>query len=710
MKFIFAIFCSACIQVLNCQYFSIVDIEIGRNTSLKPENLNGLQWRGSANNLIYLNDNYVMEIYSDSLFQDTIFSLEDCNNILKKNKLDTLKALPYLLFISDSVLAFCKLNQFYFINPYLKKLKYTYFLPETAENISFDKKGKHKVVYTVDNNVWFQDKNGNKLQITHDSAQGVTNGQIVYRNEFGIQDAYFWSPNSNYFAFYRNDESEVTNYPLVDISGRIAELNEVKYPMAGMNSQKTEVWVYALTDSALIKLNINSVPDDYHTNISWSPDEDLIYIQHLNRGQDTMELKSYSVKTGEEIELLFTETRNTYVEPQYPINFIGNTNDFLYLSSRDGYNHVYRYQKDKKKLKQLTKGDWEVTELIGLDSTDENFFFISTKESPLEKHLYKFNFQSGEVIRLTTEAGIHKITFNRQMTGFIDEFASMDVPRKVTINEINGNIIKELVNAENPVKDFTLGDVETGTILSADDNTVLYYKFVKPVDFDPEKKYPVLFYVYGGPHLQLIQNSWMDRIDYLQQYMAQHGYASFQIDPRGSSGRGKKFEEVIHRQTGIPQVEDYMEAVNFLYKIPFIDTSRIGVHGWSYGGYMTIMLMTRHPEIFKVGVAGGPVIDWKYYEVMYGERYMDTPEENPDGYDLTNLNNYVSDLKGDLLIIQGALDWVVVPQNCLTYIENCIKENKQVDFFMYPSHEHNVIGKDRLHLTKMITDYFIDKL
>jgi dipeptidyl-peptidase-4 len=555
------------------------------------------------------------------------------------------------------------------------------------------------------------DQSGNQSQITNDSVDGITNGQIVYRNEFGMEQGIFWSPEGNYIAFYHNNESGVSEYPLVRIDKKVAELQNTRYPMAGMTSENTTVWIYSILEEEIFQLAIESAPDDYHTNISWSPDESSIYIQHLNRAQNEMVMRSYSIPEGKLLKEYFIERDEEYVEPLHPLVFSKkNPTDFFYQSARDGFNHIYKYETSSGSLVQLTKGLWEVTDFLGTDNKEENLLFVATKENPLERHLYNYNFKNKTTEKLTDGEGTHTIAMNSNGSYFIDLHSGYLTPNRISVIDSKGNTKTVLLDAPNPLTEYNLGEVIIEKIPSADDSTEIYYRMVKPVDFDSTKKYPVIIYVYGGPHLQLITNSWMDRIDFLQQYFAQHGYISFTIDPRGSRNRGAEFEQVIHRQSGVPQLEDHLKGIDFLRSQSFIDTSRIGLHGWSYGGYMTIFMMLKHPEIFKVGVSGGPVIDWKFYEVMYGERYMDTPEENPEGYNLTNLRNYADNLEGNLLIIHGALDPVVVWQNSLSFLQSCIENGLYPDYFVYPLHKHNVRGKDRVHLTRMITEYFFEHL
>ena len=702
------VFCFFCGSIFS-QFFSIEDIELGRKSYLEPADIQGLQWMGESDNLCLIrNDSLLM--YSVLQQQETVLlTLNQLNKILDKSELSETESFPEITAFSGDSLYFTLNSTTVILNLQTKEL-YTLPIPEEAEGLIIGPEHV-KTAYTIGQNVFIRGKDKEAIQLTNDIINGILNGSFVYRHEFGMEEGMFWSPGGNYLAFYKKDESQVTNYPLVDIQERIAKVENTRYPMAGMTSEETEIWVYSVSERSLIKLATIGEPDSYHTNLSWTPDEKHIYMQHLNRDQDKMILCCYSAQTGSLEKELFMETNKKYVEPMNPLIFSEKKpGDFLYQSERDGYNHIYYYKSSSKKLEQLTKGEWEVTKVLGFDESEMYVFFMATKESPLESHFYKYDMVSKSITKLTSGKGTHAVTMNSNKTLFIDTYSGMSIPRIIRIADTEGKVQTELLNAPNPLSNYSLGEVTIGTILAADHKTSLYYRLTLPVDFDSTKKYPVIIYVYGGPHIQLISDTWLNRTDYLHQYYAQHGIVSFELDCRGSDLRGRKFEDVIYRQLGIPQMEDQFEGVKFLEEQPWIDTSRIGVQGWSFGGFMTITMMLHYPDIFKVGVAGGPVTDWKYYEVMYGERYMDTPEQNPEGYEETDVNKLAGNLKGKLLVIHGALDETVVWQNSLVFLEECIDNNKQVDYFVYPLDEHNVKGNRRVHLTEMSTQYFLDNL
>ena len=565
------------------------------------------------------------------------------------------------------------------------------------------------LAFTIDNNLYIKSNENAAIAISEESNLNILYGQSVHRNEFGIEGGIFWSPKGNYLAFYRMDESMVTDYPLVNISTRIAKLKNIKYPMAGMTSHEVTLGIYNMQSGKIIYLNTGEPKDHYLTNISWEPSEKHIYIAELNREQNHMELNKYSVETGEKVTTLFEEKSNQYVEPQNPLIFLKNNPDqFIWQTRRDGYKHMYLYDTSGKLMRQLSSGSWEVQNIIGLDN--QFVYFTSNELNPIEFQTYKISLRNGEKIQLTFEAGVHKPVLNASGKYILDNYTNQTTPKNTDLIDTKKENIKRLLTATNPYIGYNLPEISLGSIKAADKKTDIYYRLVKPVNYNPNEKYPVIIYVYGGPHSQMVLNNWMGSVRGWEIYMAQKGYVIFSLDNRGTSNRGFAFESITHRQLGIEETADQMEGVKFLESLPYVDANRIGVHGWSYGGFMTTNMILRHPDKIKVGVAGGPVIDWKYYEIMYGERYMDSPQENPEGYDKTNMNKLAGNLKGHLLLIHGDEDPVVVWQHSLSFLDACIDAGTFPDYFVYPGQEHNMVGRDRVHLHGKITRYFDDYL
>ena len=548
----------------------------------------------------------------------------------------------------------------------------------------------------------------------------VVLGESVHRNEFGINGGLFWSPKGSRLAFYRMDQSMVKDYPLVNTKAREAEPMPIKYPMAGMQSHWVTVGVYEPATEKLIYLNTcrdTTVHERemYLTNIAWSPDEKYVYIAKVNREQNHMWLEQYDAATGAFMKVLFEETNPRYVEPCEPMIFTPKGDQFLWFSMRDGYKHLYLYNADGSLVKQVTKGEYEVEEFIQFDKKGEHIFVYANKDNLIGRDAYRVNLKKGTMECLTMQEnglhGTHTVALNEAGTTWVDVWSSVDVPARADLRDLkHKKPLKTFYTDENPLKDYAMPGIELGTLKAADGKTDLFYRLITPPDMKPGEKYPTLVYVYGGPHSQLVTDSWLAGGNLYFLRLAQQGYVVFTLDNRGTDNRGFEFESCTHRRLGEIEMADQMEGVKFLQSLPYVDKDRMGVEGWSFGGFMTITMKLAHPEVFKVGCAGGPVIDWKWYEIMYGERYMDTPQENPEGYEATSLLNKAKNLQGRLLVIQGAEDNTVVPQHSTEFIERCINNYRQVDYFTYPHHEHNVLGRERLHLYQKMFQYYEDFL
>lgn len=563
--------------------------------------------------------------------------------------------------------------------------------------------------YTRDNDVYIY-SDGQERRVSTDGSYIIVNGKSVHRDEFGIHKGTFWSPKGTYLAYYRMDQVDVTDYPIIDWTTYPATNANIKYPMAGNKSHYVTLKLYNLKNNSTVTVNTEGPKDQYLTNVCWSPDEKYIYIAIVNREQNHCRLNQYDAVSGNFVKTLFEEKDDRYIEPLYPMIFVkNNPKQFIWQSRRDGYNHLYLYNADGSLVRQLTKGNWEVKEKNGFDASGDNFLFHANEQSPVNQDFYSVNLKTGKMKRLTQDNGFHTATVSHNGEYFIDNFSSCYTPRETRLINIANGKSTTIYKAENPIKDYQLGKWSLFTIKNAE-GIDLYCRLFKPVNFDSTKKYPVLVYLYNGPHSQLVTNTWMAGGELWYQYMAEKGFIVFTLDGRGTSHRGKEFEQIIHRRLGEKEMEDQLKGVDYLKSLPYVDANRIGVHGWSFGGFMTTSLMTRHPGVYKVGVAGGPVIDWSYYEIMYGERYMDTPQENKEGYDKNNLLNHVSALKGRLLMIHGAQDNVVVWQHSILYQKKAVDKGVQLDYYVYPGHLHNVLGKDRAHLMEKITNYFIENL
>ncbi len=565
--------------------------------------------------------------------------------------------------------------------------------------------------YVKDWNLFVRTADGAEHRLSTDGSRELQYGQSVHRDEFGISKGTFWSPKGNLLAFYRMDQSMVTDYPLVDISPRVAELAPEKYPMAGMTSHKVTVGVYDTRTDKVVYLQAGDPTDRYFTNIAWSPDEKTIYMFELPRTQDKAELVSYDAATGERKGVLYTETNARYVEPCHPIAFLPwDASKFVMQSRRDGYNHLYLFDTSGKMLAQLTRGAYEVLDVLGFNTKTKSIVYQSNQNNPIQYSHFCVFVPSGKVTQLDNGKGTHYAALSENGLFLRDRWSSPETFRQYDLVNTSTASTRKLHADSDPWKEYNEPQVSGGTIKAADGVTDLYYRLVRPADFDPAKKYPAVVYVYGGSHAHNVEAAWNYQMRPWEAYMAQKGYIVFVVDNRGSENRGFAFESCTHRHLGDEEMRDQMEGVKFLTSLPYVDADRLGVHGWSFGGFMTCNLMCSYPDVFKVGVAGGPVIDWKYYEVMYGERYMDTPQENPEGYASSSLLGKAKNLKGRLQVIVGYNDPTCVMQHSLSFLRACEDAGTQPDYFVYPGDGHNMMGKDMVHLHERITRYFDDYL
>ena len=679
---------------------SIEDVVLNRELSPKTF---PVQWVGQSDSYSTVEGETLVATDARNNKKRTIISLEELNSILSTD----FKRFPAYAWEDDNSLIVNAHSQRNIIDLKTRKVSAAYKIPVGANLTRQSGKGGI-YAYTKENNLFCFDGE-REHQITNFEDKNIVCGQSVSRNEFGISGGIFFSPDGKKIAFYQKDESRVTDFPLLDINTRTGTLRNIKYPMNGMDSEHVSLGVYDIASGKTTYLNVTDFDAErYLTCITWSPDSERIYIQVLDRAQKNIHLNSYNASTGEFLKQILSEHNDRWVEPQYQLVFLKNDpSRFIYSTdNRDGFWNLYICNNEGK-VERLTKVNADV-KYVAQD--DKFVYYTSAEVSPAESHLFKVEIASGKATRLTKEAGWHEPVMSKSGKFYLDTYSSLNVPRVVDLGRTDLKPSRELFRAEDPTVGYNFCNIELGKIKSADGKFDNFYRLIKPLDFDPTKKYPVILYVYGGPHSQMVKNNYQASLRRWEMYMAQHGYVVFVMDNRGTQNHGAEYEKAIHRQCGQAEMEDQMVGMRWLMSHDWVDQERIGVHGWSYGGYMTISLITNYPDVFKVGVAGGPVIDWKWYEVMYGERYMDNTHNNPEGFAKTSLINKATSLKGKLLICQGAVDNVVVWQHSLSFIRECIKNHVQVDYFPYPCAEHNVYGKDAVHLYQKITNYFEDYL
>jgi dipeptidyl-peptidase 4 len=683
---------------------TIEDALVNNRGSLAVKNFRQAQFIYSTDDVVYLDNKDGKDVWVKK-DGTTFLTLEQLTAKLKAAGLEEVKTMPSIQFNKTADWILTAGGNKIALNPATGKAKII-----VDKNIAgkehVEESSAGYVAYVDKFNLYVTDGKAAK-QLTTDGSGDIVYAASVHREEFGISKGTFWSNDGKKLAFYRMDQSMVTDYPVIDWTQRPAKAINIKYPMAGDKSHHVTVGVYNALTGKLTYLQTGEPKEQYLTNIAWSPDDKAIFIAVVNREQNHMKLNQYDAATGAFVKTLLEEKDEKYIEPLVPMQFVpGRPNEFLWQSNRDGWNHVYLYDVNGKLIKQLTKGEWEVTEVKGFDTKSENLFYLSTEESPLTRNLYRFNLRTGKKDRLTKETAVHTVQLSSPGKAILDTYSDATHPRMVQLIDAKSGRSNVLFEAKSPLADYALGEMNIGTIKNAS-GTDLYYRLFKPVNFDAAKKYPVIVYWYGGPHNQMITSGFNGGAsDYWFQYMAERGFVVFTIDVRGSDNRGKAFEQAIFRKAGAAQMEDLQSGVAFLKTQPYVDAANMGLFGWSYGGFLTTNFVLNNPGVFKAAVAGGPVMDWKYYEIMYTERYMDTPQENPEGYAATDLISQARKLKDKLLLIHGLQDNVVVQQHSVNFVREAIDKKVQVDYMIYPGHEHNVLGKDRAHLYQKVTDYF----
>lgn len=692
--------------------FTMAEAVTGLGTTLAVENIRGVSFVSGMPLMQYNAKQSGKDVW---VRRNLSTSKNDTLNLARINQTlfggDTLKAFPQMSWLENGRGYFVQGNKVYFATAQMPETMRAEAkeLKENAANVEVHP-ATGDVAYTVDNNI-FLHTGAKTIQITNDGSYTIVNGQSVHRNEFGIDGGLFFSPKGNHLAYYRMDQSAVKDYPVVDWKAMPAASHNIKYPMAGDSSHEVTLHVFHPSTGQTTVLQTGEPRDQYLTAVTWSPDEKSIFIGLLNRDQNHLRIVQFDAMTGAMMKTIFEERSEKYVEPQHPFSFLpGSTNEALWWSQRDGYMHLYRYDMATGKLlNQVTKGDWLVNEILGFHTPTDEVLITGTKDGAQEKQAYAVNWKTGKMRRLTQGAGTHTVIASADGKFLYDNFSSNITPRIASLISTATGKSETLLTAKDPLTGYNRPQVRDIT-LKADDGTPLYGKLILPTNFDSTRKYPCITYLYNGPHVQLVRNTWPASGNLWYELLAQKGYVVFTMDGRGSSNRGLQFESAPFRNLGTAEMSDQLKGNTFLRRQAYIDTARMGVHGWSFGGFMTTSLMLRNPGAYKVGVAGGPVLDWKWYEIMYTERYMDRPQDNPAGYEANHLWNKVKNLRGNLMLIHGTDDDVVVWQHSINFLRNCVENGVQVDYFVYPGHPHNVRGKDRIHLMQKITDYFDEKL
>ncbi len=583
---------------------------------------------------------------------------------------------------------------------------------QTIEKLSPD---GSKVGFVRDNNLWVVDvATGKQTQLTFDGSENIINGKFdwVYQEEFEIIDGWQWSPDSRRIAFWRLDQSRVPTFPLVrySITDPHANIEWEHYPKAGDPNSAVKIGVVNLQDRSTQWLDLGSNPDIYIPRIQWTNDPVLLSVQRLNRRQDTLDLMLANVEDGT-IRTVLRETDTAWIDITNDLRFLKRSREFLWTSMRDGYRHLYLYTLDGKLVRELTREAWDVASVAGVDEEDGRVLFTAAAPDPMERQLFTVNLDGTGLRRISDGPGEHEVNVAPDGKAYLDTYSTVNMPPDEMLRWVDGRKPVEFIhNTLGSLREYSLSKVEFFTFKTSD-GVSLNGWMLRPPGFDPSRRYPVLMVVYGGPGAQTVLDRWGGSGYLWHQLLAEKGYIVASVDNRGTGARGKTFMQQTHRRLGLQETHDQIEAAKYLGSLPYVDPSRIGIWGWSFGGYMTCMAMTLGADVFKTGVAVAPVTSWRYYDTIYTERYMDTPEHNPDGYRETSPITYADRLKGHFLIIHGTTDDNVHWENTITFVNELIRNNRQFRTMFYPGRNHGIYTDNATrHLYTMMTDFILENL
>src|SRR6267378_1669579 len=572
--------------------------------------------------------------------------------------------------------------------------------------------GKY-VSFVRNHNLWLVSvADGKERAFTEGGTEEVRKGELdwVYPEELEITTAYWWAPDSSAIAYFQMDESKVAKYPLVDFSSPTGEADEERYPPAGGGNPLVRVFVAPVGGGEAHAMDTGENSDIYIARVNWLTDSKHIAIQRLNRPQTVLDLLICDAATGSAHAAL-NETDQYWINVSNDLRFLKDGKRFLWSSERSGYRHLYLYDLEGKQLAQLTKGEWEVSAVDAVDEAKGLVYFTATEKSPLERHLYSVALDGSGFTRLSKDEGTHAAVLAPHAATFYDTYSNAATPPRQELYRADGSRIATVnENKIAELADYHLSPMEFITVKSRD-GVELNASIIKPPDFNPQKKYPVLVYTYGGPHAQVARNAWGGANFLWHELMAQKGYIIFSLDNRGSAGRGHAFETPLHFRMGAQELSDQRDGAQYLKSLSYVDANRIGIWGWSYGGHMTLHAMFEAGDDFKVGFAGGPVTDWRYYDTIYTERYLGLPQRNEKGYQDSSPVKYAGQLKGRLLIAHGTGDDNVHYANTLAVINDLIDAGKYVEVLAFPGRGHGVSDSPaRRVLMQRVAQFFLDNL
>ncbi|MBK8413596.1 MAG: S9 family peptidase [Bacteroidetes bacterium] len=577
---------------------------------------------------------------------------------------------------------------------------------------SFSPDGK-SVCFVRDNNLYLVNLSTNQeTQITSDGKRNeIINGATdwVYEEEFSFDKGFQWSPDGKSIAYYRFDESAVKEFNLTYYGTLYPKEEKYKYPKAGETNSTVEIYIYNIATGKAVKADVNKEADQYIPRIKWTSDNSKLCVMRLNRLQNLLELYAVNSSTGKS-ELMFSESNKAYIEITDHLTFMKKSNEFIWTSTLDGFNHIYLYDLNGKLKQQITKGKWDVTDFYGYDEASGTYYFQAAMNSPMEKQVYAVS-KGGTPRLISPSTGTSDAKFSANFKFYFITNSKIDQPHIVTLHIWSGKqvrVIKDNKKVSESMSGYNLSKTEFFNFTTSE-GVSLNGWMIKPTDFNPSKKYPVFQYMYGGPNSQTVKNEWLGPNYFWFQMLAQNGYIIVSVDNRGTGARGEAFNKCIYKQLGKLETIDQIEVAKWMGKQTYVDASRIGAFGWSYGGYMTSLLMTKGADYFKAAIAVAPVTNWRYYDTIYTERYLQTPQMNATGYDENSPINFTDKLKGNYLLIHGTSDDNVHMQNSMEMVTSLVKEKKQFDSFYYPNKAHGISGV-RLHLYQKMTNFILEKL
>ncbi len=572
-----------------------------------------------------------------------------------------------------------------------------------------------RVGFVRENDLFVTDlRTGEEVRLTTDGTVDIINGTFdwVYEEELGLRDGWRWSPDGERIAFWRIDQSAVRTFHMIDELGQYSEPIPLRYPKAGEANSLARIGVVELATGDVVWMDTGNDESAYLARMDWAASPDEIVIQRLNRHQNRLDIILADARTGKS-RVIVTDTDERWLDVDDDLTWVDGGKRFIWSSERDGYNHLYLYDRAGRIVRQLTRGEWDVLAFHGVDEADGWVYFTASEKSPLERHLYRVGLDGEGFSRITSEPGSHRVNLSPDFSLYIDTYSRMNVPPSARLHRADGTLVRELVDNSAVAAELERSGARAPEFFSftTSDGVELNGWMIKPAGFDPSRRYPVLMYVYGGPGSQTVTDAWGGSRYLWHQALAQRGFIVVSVDNRGTGARGAEFKKVTYLNLGHWETNDQIEAARYLGTLPYVDASRIGIWGWSYGGYMTALALGRGGDVFRAGISVAPVTDWRLYDTIYTERFMRTPQENPEGYRESAPTRHVKGITADLLLVHGTLDDNVHFQNATQLVSALQQAGKQFDFMMYPNKNHSISGGNAsLHLYTLMTEWLEKKL